>query len=354
MNQHLALIPITGLALLTLAGCATTPNGNGANNNLITNSTANTSGANAVSNSTGATSNTALNTGNDTNSTQVSVSSTITSKSDYVSKIALIKNKGYSVSRSTPNASVQTASGDILTAWITTAMQSQDGYNQLVFFFLNGKYLETDTAKPSVEITSAKAAGNGIAVTYPVYKKNDSFANPTGTPVTITYTWNGSKLVSNRPYPEQFQATNTTTQGQNPISTKLCSTSTEAANQIASIQGGQLSGVPVNLGYGITGKQSAGLGHARYEWQEGKWAIEVRYYTMNRGVKQVAENMVSYLHTHMLPAPNDHGVIIVNSTATGTTFKPKTIIAWQEGTKVSELQQSGNPIQTMQTVVNNK
>lgn len=32
MNKDLALIPITGLVLLTVAGCATTPRGNGANN----------------------------------------------------------------------------------------------------------------------------------------------------------------------------------------------------------------------------------------------------------------------------------------------------------------------------------
>jgi len=128
----------------------------------------------------------------------------------YANEIALINGKGYDVpdpsydvNRSTPNASVQTASGETLSAWIGEKMAS-DGHNQFVFFFLNGKYLGTDTAKPSLEITSAKAVGNGIAVTYPVYMKNDSFADPTGTPVTITYTWNGSKLIPNKPYPSQF------------------------------------------------------------------------------------------------------------------------------------------------------
>lgn len=145
-----------------------------------------------------------------------------------------------------------------------------------------------------------------------------------------------------------------TAQEHSAISTKSYATSTEAANQIASIQGGKLSGLPVNLGNGITAKESAGMGHARYEWQEGNWAIEVRYYTANKGVKQVAENMVSYLHTHMLPAPNSHGVIIVNSTDTSATFRPKTTIAWQEGTKVNELQQTGDPVQALQTVVHNQ
>lgn len=138
------------------------------------------------------------------------------------------------------------------------------------------------------------------------------------------------------------------------ISTKSYSTSTEAANQITSIQGGKISGTPINLGHGITAEVSGAMGHARYEWQEGNWTIEIRFLTMSTGVKQAAENMVSYLHTHMLPAPNNHGVIIVNNTDTNKTFNPTTTIAWQEGNKVNELQQTGNPVQALQAVVNHK
>ncbi|KPV43011.1 LppP/LprE family lipoprotein [Alicyclobacillus ferrooxydans] len=276
--------------------------------------------------------------------------------SDFANEMAVIQSKGYSVTAQKPNASVQTSSGDTLTAWIGTATQSQDGYNQLVFFFLNGQYLGTDTAKPSLQITSAVPAGNGIAVTYPVYLSNDSLASPTGTPVTITYTWNGSKLVPNKPYPKQFQAGGSTSQGQNSITTTSYSTSAQAANQIASIQGsnGVGAGSPtVNLGNGIIAQESAAMGQARYVWQEGNWTIQVRFYTINSNtaVKQVAQSVVAYLHTHMLPVPNSHGVIVIESTNPNTTsFQPKTTIAWQEGTKVNELQQTGNPIQALQIV----
>lgn len=277
----------------------------------------------------------------------------------YGNEIALINGKGYDVTSTTPNASVQTASGDTLSAWIGVKTAS-DGYNQFVFFFLNGKYLGTDTANPSIEISSAKAAGNGIAVTYPVYMSNDSFADPTGTPVTITYTWNGSKLVPNKPYPKQFQGSSLASQGQSLITATSYSTAAEAANEIVSIQGvnGVGTGSPtVNLGNGIIAKESAAMGQAQYVWQEGNWTIQVRFYTANSNttVKQVAENMVAYLHTHMLPFPNSHGVIVVESTDANTTsFQPKTTIAWQEGTKVSELQQTGNPVQALQIVVNNQ
>jgi len=50
MSNHLTLIPITGLVLLTLAGCTTAPNGI-ANNNQVSNSTTNISQTNTARNS---------------------------------------------------------------------------------------------------------------------------------------------------------------------------------------------------------------------------------------------------------------------------------------------------------------
>lgn len=279
------------------------------------------------------------------------------SHSQYTSEIMWIKKKGYSVNETTPNAAVKTASGSVLSAWIATATRSQDGHNQFVFFFLDGRYLGTDTAKPSLGITSAKAVGQGVAVTYPVYTKGDSLANPTGTPVTITYAWTGSKLVPNKPYPKQFQASAARSQGNSPISTTSYPTFAEAANRIARIQGGNGVGPgspTVNLGNGITARESAGMGHARFVWQEGNWTVQMRYYTRNSNVqvKQVATNIVSYLHTHRLPFPNRHGIIVVNSTdANGASFSPQTIVAWQEGPLVNYLQQAGNPVQALQTVI---
>ena len=368
MNKHLTFVPITGLVLLTLVGCGNSPNATGAATHQLTNATTSKPGANAATNLIGATNHTASSTANTGTrnaaagnpSNNASTDSATTPQQDDATTIAFIKNKGYSVDETTPNADVKTVSGDTLTAWIGSATQSQDGYNHLVFFFLNGQYIGTDTAKPSLEITSAVPAGNGIAVTYPVYRSNDSFAHPTGTPVTITYTWNGLKLIPNKPYPKQFQASSATSQGQNAVTTTSYSTAAEAANQIASIQGGNGVGAgspTVNLGNGIVAKESAAMGQARYVWQEGNWTIQIRFYTRNSNatVKQVAQNMVAYLHTHMLPAPNRRGVIVVESTNPNTTsFQPKTTIAWQEGTKVNELQQTGNPIQALQMVVNNK
>ncbi|QQE77100.1 LppP/LprE family lipoprotein [Alicyclobacillus sp. SO9] len=197
MNRRLTLLPLSGLMLLTLAGCTTNSHGTGANAAGHAISTTNTSETNVASSVTNVT--------NSADSRKGTAPTT--SQSRYNEEIAVVKSKGYSVNKAAPNASIRTTSGGTVSAWL--GVSGADGYNQFVFFFLNGRYLGTDTAKPSVEITSVSSAGNAIIVTYPVYKKNDALADPTGKPITITYTWNGSKLVPNKPYPKQFQGADT-------------------------------------------------------------------------------------------------------------------------------------------------
>lgn len=194
MNKPMILMPITGIIILTLVGCGTMQTGNPVQ------------GTQGV-HSTGAQSNVSTQPENTESGSSVSVRSTKPSRSNYAAEIALIRTKGYTVSGTIPNATVKTASGATLSAWL--GITGNDGYNQFVFFFLDGKYLGTDTMKPSIEITSVMPRGHGITVTYPVYTSHDSFADPTGTPVAITYTWTGNRLVPNKPHPKEFQASST-------------------------------------------------------------------------------------------------------------------------------------------------
>jgi hypothetical protein len=86
--------------------------------------------------------------------------------------------------------------GSTLYAWPAVCTGSADGYCQKVFFFIDSRYLGTDTARASNAITNVQASGTGsIAVTYPSYAPQDPLCCPSGKPVTITYHWTGSKLV---------------------------------------------------------------------------------------------------------------------------------------------------------------
>jgi LppP/LprE lipoprotein len=107
----------------------------------------------------------------------------------------VVRAKGYDPSQ----RFVQTSdsSGQNLYAWHGVCHGSADGYCQKMFFFIGSTYLGTDTGAASIDIMDFQPAGPGsIAVTYANYKSNDPFCCPTGRPATITYHWNGTRLVA--------------------------------------------------------------------------------------------------------------------------------------------------------------
>ncbi len=72
---------------------------------------------------------------------------------------------------------------------------SADGAGQWVFFFNGTTYLGTDTAKPSLflSLVGSPKAGE-VDVRYVNYAPNDPLCCQSRAPVTITYTWDGSKV----------------------------------------------------------------------------------------------------------------------------------------------------------------
>jgi hypothetical protein len=79
-----------------------------------------------------------------------------------------------------------------------TKIGSADGYNQWVFFFTGTTFIGTDTFDPSPGLQLVGSPGSGqVNVQYVAYAPSDPLCCPTLPPVTITYTWNGSKLTPN-------------------------------------------------------------------------------------------------------------------------------------------------------------
>lgn len=112
------------------------------------------------------------------------------------------------------------------------------------------------------------------------------------------------------------------------------------------------SGPNVNLGNGISAQQAGATGTLSLKWTEGHWTILTSLASAT--AMQTAQQMVSYLHTHMLPAPQGKGVITVtqSTSSSSSTVTTNTTVAWQVGTKVYEIQQTGNPINALQAAVN--
>lgn len=72
---------------------------------------------------------------------------------------------------------------------------STSGRCQQLFIFLGQRFLGTDTFNPSQGILDIKAAGTGkFTATYANYAPGDPGCCPSRPPVTITYTWDGSRL----------------------------------------------------------------------------------------------------------------------------------------------------------------
>ncbi|KPV38944.1 hypothetical protein [Alicyclobacillus ferrooxydans] len=199
---------------------------------------------------------------------------------------------------------------------------------------------------PSMNIPKlvAKDPASGVKTTYvPIYYI-DQVLNQYW---MMHATWNGS----------DWQMV---TQQNSPITEQSYPTSSEALNAVTTIESNfsfmKFNASSVNLGDGITAQSDVSTGkqgNNGLQWHEGNWTIDVLYYTNNEDGEQVAKNVVSYLHTHMLPAPRTKGVIVVESTNSNVSaLTGDTTIAWQEGNKVYQLQRPGDPVRALEAVVN--
>ncbi len=138
---------------------------------------------------------------------------------------------------------------------------------------------------------------------------------------------------------------------------KTYATTTAAVNAVNSLlveTSGQFnpSGPDVNLGLGIKAGFSGGAGQYSYQWHEGRWTVLTQFWGNVTEGTNVAKSMVAYLHSHMLPAPQQNGIIVATQPSTSNSAKDlHTTIAWQVGNHVYELKQTGNPVTALKTVV---
>ncbi|MCG1027110.1 hypothetical protein J5S49_02245 [Virgibacillus halodenitrificans] len=111
----------------------------------------------------------------------------------------------------------------------------------------------------------------------------------------------------------------------------------------------------MDLGHGVQAFAEGATGHTYISWNEGKWYIEINSptdtkYQMStfKNGKALAKNVVDYLEANYLPAPDEKGVIKINS------FKkhPSTSIEWQQGNTVYKIDQNTEkPLDTLDLAV---
>ncbi|MEK4302891.1 hypothetical protein [Oceanobacillus sp. FSL K6-0251] len=105
----------------------------------------------------------------------------------------------------------------------------------------------------------------------------------------------------------------------------------------------------------IQALSDAGAGSQYISWNMGNWMVLVRAPTdpelatgNYKDAEDLARDVVDYLETNYLPAPDERGVIQINDSGEA----PSTNIRWQQGNTVYEIDESiDNPIDALQIAV---
>jgi hypothetical protein len=104
---------------------------------------------------------------------------------------AVVRARGY-----TPNDTSQYHSDQTLRVLVGTRTGSADGYSQQAFFFVDGRYLGTDTKLPSATVKVIGQADTEVTLGYALYRKGDALVNPSGGEAHVTFQLNNGKLVA--------------------------------------------------------------------------------------------------------------------------------------------------------------
>lgn len=104
---------------------------------------------------------------------------------------AVVRARGY-----TPNDTSQYHSDQTLRVLVGTRTGSADGYSQQAFFFVDGRYLGTDTKLPSATVKVISQADTEVTLGYALYRKGDALVNPSGGEAHVTFQLNNGKLVA--------------------------------------------------------------------------------------------------------------------------------------------------------------
>jgi hypothetical protein len=109
--------------------------------------------------------------------------------------VALIKAHGYTAGETSTYRPEQT-----LRVLVGTRTGSSDGSGQQAFFFVDGRYIGTDTSEPSSSVKVVGQSDTEVTLAYPIYKAGDPASKPSGEK-TVRFQLNNGHLVALDPIP---------------------------------------------------------------------------------------------------------------------------------------------------------
>jgi hypothetical protein len=110
--------------------------------------------------------------------------------------LAVVKAHGYTAKDTSEYHPNQT-----LRVLVGTRTESEDGYGQQAFFFVDNRYIGTDTSEPSATIKVVSQSDTEVTLAYPLYKAHDPLCCPGGGQATVRFQLNNGRLVPLDPIP---------------------------------------------------------------------------------------------------------------------------------------------------------
>ncbi len=115
---------------------------------------------------------------------------------------AVVRAKGF-----TPTDTSVYHPSQTLRVLIGTRTGSSGGYGQQAFFFVNGRYIGTDSKEPSASVHVVGQGETEVTLAYPLYRKGDPLGSPSGGQATVHFQLNNGKLVALSPIPPAQSST---------------------------------------------------------------------------------------------------------------------------------------------------
>jgi LppP/LprE lipoprotein len=103
---------------------------------------------------------------------------------------AAVVARGY-----TPNDPSEYHPNQTLGVLVGTRTGSADGYNQQVFFFVDGRFIGTDTKDPSAAVKVVSQSDTEAVVSYALYRPNDPLSSPSAGRATVRFQLDNGHLM---------------------------------------------------------------------------------------------------------------------------------------------------------------
>lgn len=121
--------------------------------------------------------------------------------------LAAVKAHGFTVGDTSEYHPQQT-----LRVLVGTRTGSGDGYGQQAFFFVDGRYLGTDTSQPSASVKVVGQSDTEVTLAYPLYKPHDPLCCASAGQATVHFQLNNGRLVPLSAIPPANSKTGTSRQ----------------------------------------------------------------------------------------------------------------------------------------------